>query len=438
MHVEPDSHTPASDLMGGRSRLVRVGATIGCHSIVDFFSFVPIALMPLLASRLGLSEREQALLLSAGAISSGAVQPVAAWVGDWLDTRVLTTLGLAIAAVCIGSIGFARSFAELLVLIMLGTIGVGAFHPGGAASAGHLGGAKRSLVVAIFFLAGMFGGMLSNVFSPMLVETAAGEQADYGRGLRSLAWLIFPGLVAAAALTWAIHRVGHRHGDAHQTHASLSLVERRGRWYAVWLLYVGNVIRFSTDMSLMFLFNLWSQRVTATDAGVGRLTEVLAADASTLNGWLLASKQGGMGAFGLLAGAMLPLHRAKLALIVVPLTGSIAIGLFPAATAALPGAQVWIGLAFALGAGVGFGSMIPVTIAMAQRLLPHRTSLASGMMMGGAWVFAAIAPVATERIIGLDNVGIDGAFIVLGVFLGLSSVLAVLLPGKLIHALPAH
>lgn len=415
--------------------------TIGCHSVVDFFSFIPVALMPLLASRLDLTAGQQAALLSVGAVCSGGVQPIAAWIGDKLDTRIMATLGLAIAAVCIASIGHARSFTDLMILVGVGTLGVGAFHPGGAASVGHLGGSKRSLIVAIFFLAGMFGGMLSNILSPAIVESVATSAAgtpDYGRGLRSLTWLIAPGLLAAAALTWAIHRVGHRHDDAHKNHAALSKDQQRARWTAVWLLYAGNIVRFSTDMSLAYLFIVWSQRVTMGGAGAEELTQQLGAEASTLNGWLQASKQGGMGIFGLLAGAMLPLHRAKLALVLVPLLGSIAVALFPAATSAAPGHERLVGLAFALAAGVGFGSMIPVTIAMAQRLLPHRTGLASGMMMGGAWVFAAAAPVVIARVIEIPGVGLDGAFVVLGLFLGLSSVLSLFLPGKLIHSLPTH
>jgi len=430
----PEAHLP------GVSSL-RAGVTIGSHSVVDFFSFVPIALMPLLASRLALSEGQQAALLSIGAVCSGGVQPIVAWIGDKLDTRILATLGLVIAAVCIASIGYARSFTDLLILVGVGTLGVGAFHPGAAASVGHFGGSKRSLIVAIFFLAGMSGGMLSNILSPVIVESVAANTTgapDYGRGLRSLTWLIAPGLLVAAALTWAIHGVGHRHDDAHENHAALSKDEQRARWAAVWLLYAGNVVRFSTDMALAFLFITWSQQITAAGAGVDELSQHLGAEASSLNGWLQASKQGGMGAFGLLAGVMLPLHRAKLALVAAPLLGSIAIVLFPAATSAAPGSERWIGLAFALAAGVGFGSMIPVTIAMAQRLLPHRTGLASGLMMGGAWVFAAAAPIAIGRVIQIPGVGLDGAFVVLGLFLGLSSVFSLFLPGKLIHSLPAQ
>ena len=440
LHESPDAEASIQP-DPPRLRGIRAGTTIACHSVVDFFSFIPIALMPLIATRLALDETQQASVLSVGAVCSGAVQPVAAWVGDRLDTRVLATLGLATAAVCIGAVGYAKSFPDLLLLVAVGTLGVGAFHPGGAATVGHLGGTKRSLVVALFFLTGMLGGMLSNVFSPVLVNavaTGADGPPDYTRGLRSLAWLILPGLLGAAALAWAIHGVGHRHDDAHDHHASLTRAEQRHRWFAVWLLYLGNVVRFSTDMALAFLFIAWSQRMTLDQAGTEQLTQQLGAEASSLNGWLQASKQGGMGLLGLLAGAMLPLHRAKLALVLLPLLGSGVIAAFPTITKSVPGSERWVALVLAAVAGIGFGSIIPVTIAMAQRLLPHRTGLASGLMMGGAWVFAAAAPIVIERVTEIDGVGLDGAFVVLGVFLGLSTVLSALLPGKLIHSLPAH
>ena len=41
----------------------------------------------------------------------------------------------------------------------------------------------------------------------------------------------------------------------------------------------------------------------------------------------------------------------------------------------------------AVAAGVCFGGMFPVALSLGQRLLPHRTGLASGMLMGGAWFF---------------------------------------------------
>jgi hypothetical protein len=91
------------------------------------------------------------------------------------------------------------------------------------------------------------------------------------------------------------------------------------------------------------------------------------------------------------------------------------------------------GLVMMLVAGLGFGSVIPMTIALAQRLLPHRTSLASGLMMGGAWCVAATgAPTAEwlDRVIGLG-----GAYLLVAGVLLASGLLALALPGRLLRSL---
>ena len=421
---------------------MRIGATIASHSVVDFFSFVPIALMPLLTSRLGLSIEQEAQLIGIGAICSGAVQPLVAWLSDRFDTRLFSSLGLALAAVCVGLFGWVDHFWQLAALMAIGTTGIGAFHPPSAAAAGHLGGRRRSFVVAAFFLAGMVGGMAGNVISPAYVDAAARyaggtETPDYGAGLRALVWLIIPAVLVALVLFRAIRSVGHRHHDAHEKHATMPPRERSARWAAMWLLYAGNIVRFTADLSIAFLLIQWSKTVTQDHGGLDVLTQQAGAEASTLNGMLQAFKQLGMGAVGLAAGTFLPVNRAKLALVLVPWFGALAAASLPFAAAAVPGYERWVGMALAMLAGVGIGSMVPVTIALAQRLLPHRTSLASGLMMGGAWVFAPVGPWLMEGLIARRGVGLDGAFVGLGCILVLAGLLGLFLPGKLIHGLPS-
>ena len=82
-------------------------------------------------------------------------------------------------------------------------------------------------------------------------------------------------------------------------------------------------------------------------------------------------------------------------------------------------------------AGIGFGGVLPVTIALSQRLLPHRTSLASGLMMGGAWAVGSGGPPLAERL--TVWIGLDGAFLVMGGLLLVAGVIAVAIPGWLIR-----
>ena len=51
-------------------------------------------------------------------------------------------------------------------------------------------------------------------------------------------------------------------------------------------------------------------------------------------------------------------------------------------------------------------------------MLPHRTSLASGLMMGGAWTVATLGPRLAE--LGTSRIGLEATFAVTAVLLVLS------------------
>ncbi len=424
----------------------RLWTPIAAHAVTDFLSFVTVALMPLLAVRLGMTIEQKALLLGLGAAASGAIQPVVAWIGDRFDSRAAGTVGLGVAAVCVGLLGYARSFEQLLGLYFVAVLGVGAFHPASAAAVGQLAGRRRSAMLSVFFLFGMIGGISGNVLSPHYVlaagalSGATGEQAT-DAGMRALVWLALPGLAAAAALAWAIHAIPHRHVDAHSVHAGLSQSDRRRRWAAFWLLYLCNVIRFTVNQMLVYLVIEWVERMTRVNAGVAALDVELGQRASESNGPLQAAMQVGMGFGGLALGFLLPARIEKAAFIVIPIIGAAAIAAFPHADGLLDHGR-WAVLAvagvFAVVAGFGFGSLVPVSMSLGQRLLPHRTSLASGMMLGGAWSIAFVGPQVARAI----HAGVDGnlerGFLVAGAVLSLAGALAVAIPGRLLREVAPH
>ena len=411
----------------------RLAATIGVHFTVDAFAFVIVALLPLLATSLSLVPWQVATLLAAGSICSGAIQPIVAWLTDLYDTRLFATLGLFVAVISIGLIGFVDSFAMLLVVQCLSSAGIGAFHPPAVAAAGHLSGKKRTLGVSCFFLAGMLGGVCGNTLSPLWVgvfSPMVGGEPMVGRGLRSLAFLMIPGLAAVVILGWAIHSAPHSHADAHKTHAELSEHERRLRWCAVALLFLSNVLRFTVNMILLYLYISWTERYVLARSGAGASSDSLGLEASTFFGVLVGSMQVGMGSIGLAAGFLLRARHEKAALVLMPAVGAAALVGAPFVDA-LPMGVAAATIVLAMLAGVGFGSMIPVSISLAQRLLPHRTGLASSLMLGGAWMFAATGPFIAKWAEG--RFGLAGAFWFTAGVLVLSGLIVLALPGRVIR-----
>jgi MFS family permease len=457
-HGEVEGTARAGGSAGRRAKSGRVlGAVIGAHAVVDYYSFIVVALLPLLAVRLDLTNPQKAYILATGSIASGFLQPLVAWIGDRLNTRVIATIGLVVAAATCTTIGLAQNFWQLLVLTAVSAAAVGAFHPPAAAVVGQMSGSRRALGVSLFFLSGMAGGMLGNVLSPYVVlwlgqaaggEGAAADLTARGRTIGlGLAWqsaLVVPGLLVAVVLARAIHAAPHRTASAHAVHAALPFALRQERWKAVWLLYAANVTRFVVNTALVYLFVRWIEIYAAErhGAGVGAVSGAVVPGAvvpgvgiaaSVLNGKFQAAMQLGMGAAGLAAGWLLSKRHEKASMVLVPIMGAASIAAMPWVDDLGLGSRGMIaaGLVLAVLSGMGFGGTTPTVIALAQRLLPHRTALASGLMMGGAWGFGFLGPPIAERIEAW--VSLDAAFFATAGMLLVTAVLAAVLPGRVLR-----
>lgn len=471
---------PVAARAGSRVGGLRLAAPIVSHTGVDVLSAAPIALIPILNDQIGMTPAQKAMFIGVGSLSSGLVQPLVALWQDKHDSRLIGTVGVALAGVAMGLLGFSTTFGQALMLYMVGMLGVGAFHPAAAAATGHMAGPRRSAAVSIFFLAGMIGGISGNLGAPALcrwiagmvggeagagvVEAASGAAAASAAsaaaaaasGLRWLLpiWLV-PALLLTGYLAWAIHGLPHAHAGARDDHAQRSKRERGVRWWAVWVLYLGNAFRFTVNNALIYLMVQWAEAHTRTAAGAAEMSTSLALRASGLNGLLQAAMQVGMGVGGLALGFWLSKRLMKSAFVGLPLVGAGAIACVPLVDGVF---EAWGPMWVAAGAwglialsGVGFGAVLPVSIALGQRLLPHRTSLVSGLLMGGAWTPAFVGPALASALdvgagehvwmarpliwAGLvpeDGYGLEVTFVVTGAALAVSGLVGALLPGRLV------
>lgn len=426
-----------------RRAVRRTAAPIGVHAGVDFIAFTTISLVPLLKAKLDLEPWQVALMLGLNPLCSGLVQPLVAHLSDRHDHRWLGTAGLVLSGVCIGGVGLAEHYWQLVTLFVLGMVGVGAFHPPAAAATGHLAGPRhRGTLLGVFFLMGMVGGMSGNVFTPRLIEFAAGgtSPAQIDQGLRWMLLLAPFSVVLAIVIGKAIHRTPHRPEDAAANHAALSPRQRRRRWTAVGLLYICNIIRFTVNNALIYLFSAWAAVIAASRARAGASEERVSLDASVFNGLLQAAQQGGAGLGGIVLGAIVGTRFGrrleKPLFVVVPLIGAAAAVLFPRLEALDRTAGPLAANAAALGAsalaGLGFGGLIPLSMSTAQRLLPHRAMLATGLMLGGAWCFAVSGPIIAERIHTAEWGGLASGFVVTGGALAVAGLLALLIDRRLL------
>ncbi|MBI3961700.1 MAG: MFS transporter [Deinococcus sp.] len=330
------------------------------HAIVDSYSGFLAPLLPALIQRYDLSLTLASTLASVLSLSTSFVQPVFGVLADRLDRRVFLIAGPALTAVFLSLIGLAPSFWILLPLLALGGLGVAAFHPCAASLASTSAqGRSRAVWLSVFSAGGTFGYAMG----PLAV-TALVAATDL-----SLTWIaMIPGLVLLAIL-W-------RHlpaGGGGQ--------KRGGRELAVPLRRLANpvaivVLRALTFTSFStFLPVILAQRNLPLTAG-GRAVAVY----------------GVAGALGGIAGSYLAGRLGKKTIVILSLL--LAPGVL---YLALHAQGFWLLPAIAL-AGAVVNSSLPVTILMAQEMVPDQVATASSLTMGFGWGIAGVLLVLVGRL----------------------------------------
>ncbi|MHC4977357.1 MAG: MFS transporter [Planctomycetota bacterium] len=378
------------------------------HLLVDIYPFFVFSLAATLVASLRLNETQITTVQAVSPIISGLVQPLFAWLGDKHDTRFFGAFGLALGAVCIGSMGFATEYWHLLVLQFVGSAVAGSLGANAMRNVRFVRSA-RGLGLSIFFTAGMLGGFTGPILA---------SRVNSSLGLGWLWILIIPGVVGAAMLWLATRHIPHKPTISHTDDepSPVDDIPLRTRWYAISLLFVSNSLRFTVNVGLYKLYTLWaSERY----AGLGEtLIDSRGSD-------VLSATTIGMAITGLCMGSFIRPGSEKWPIF---LTGFLTIPVL----LLMPHVGYWAMLALAVTSAVGHFSVVPLSIACAQRLLPHATGMVGSILMGCGWVVSAIGPFLVIAIYERFDNGLDLGFYTLAVLLALSGVCGILLPSRVI------
>ncbi|MEO1128327.1 MAG: MFS transporter [Planctomycetota bacterium] len=364
------------------------------HGVIDIFPILFATLLWPLSDRLALTSGQVTFILMATPIFSGLLQPLFAWLTDKRDTRLCGPVGLALGAVCIGSIGFAQNFWQLIALQIVGVIGTGMYHPISTALAGQTGTRLlrngRTQAIGIFISAGMAGHFIGAEFGPV---------ASKAFGMESIAWLIPPSLLLAIALHVTLRRLPHRHDNHAELHASFSPGESARRWRAVAVLTAQNGLRFIVNVGLLaVMLNVWSKsKVLAEVAAGASMTETeIAENASIHTGSLVASLTVGMGIGVIATGRYIKRGQERTPLIILSLIGAAfaaALGPLGDWLFSVGGWSFWAMLPMYIctaGTALGFFATFPIATSFAQRLQPGHTGLVTSLMMGVGWGISSL------------------------------------------------
>ncbi len=357
----------AKSLMPNWSRL-RVMAL--AHFTNDLYAAFLAPLLPLLVGRFDLSLTLAGLLGTVFNTASAFSQPFFGLAADRISRPGFTVLGATVTATAMGMLGLAPTYSLLVVLLVVAGLGTGSFHPQSFAVVGSASGTRLGTGMSIFVAGGEFGYALGPLYAAVVVGAV---------GLAGTAVAAAPGLLACLVLWrltsgWEIttERPAERlRADLWRNARSLLLI-----WTVV---VIRSVIILSHILFLPLLLS-----------GRGH---------SLIVGGAAVFLFGGIGAIGGLVGGTLSDMIGRRAVMAISLGLSV-----PLLLAFDLIQSIWGLVPLALG-GVVLYLAAPVSIVMAQEMLPARASFASSLVTGVAWGSAGL----TLTIVGAlaDRIGLS-------------------------------
>jgi FSR family fosmidomycin resistance protein-like MFS transporter len=329
------------------------------HMLVDGYAQVLAPLWPRLQADLGLGAWGLTLLVSAWQLAASLSQPLFGCWGDRCNGRWMVGAGPALVVVCVSLLGLAHGPVALTGLLVLGGLGVGAFHPEAAVGVVEASGSRAARGLSLF----TFGGMLGLGLGPVLSGTLADTY-----GLHGLAWTAPPALLFLAVLILARRPV-----PPPLVAAAVAPVRRTasagGDWRPAVLLLGVATLRAIPALGVPLGMAFLLEQRGESEAAVGWSQSV----------FLLS------GGLGTLACPLLVRPGRELVVLFglsVPAAGCLMLLAWDQP------ATYYVGL---VGSGLLLQGAIPILIAYSQRILPHGQRLAASLTLGASWGLAGMA-----------------------------------------------
>jgi len=362
------------------------------HLVVDIYQGALPATLPFLKERLSLSYTMTGFILMVANFTSSVLQPLFGFYSDKKEKAILLPIGLLCAGLGFSLLSLPTNYAIVLMLVTISGLGVASYHPEGYKTAHFFTGEKSVTGMSIFSVGGNFGFALGPIISIYIIQYL---------GFSSLPIIILPSLIFTAIIIYqkniiAIPEIEHTERRAVMDKTRTPI----GAYISLALIISIVVMRSWTQMGLLTYIPFYYINYLKGDplfAGKLVFVYLLCGAAGTLLGSPFADRWG----HKLFLRLSMFLATLTLPLIFVPFI-----------------AKSYL-LFFVLGLqGIFLISTFSVTIVMAQKLLPHRVGIASGLMVGfaigtgglGVTLLGLVAdtfgvPVALESIIILPFIG---------------------------------
>jgi FSR family fosmidomycin resistance protein-like MFS transporter len=323
----------------------------GTHFLVDIMAGTTNPLWPALEKKLALQSGGILWVYVCWSLATSFGQlAVAVW-ADRRPCRWLIWGGPLLAILCLSCLGLATSSLQLVGLFVVGGIGIAAFHPEAAASAGALLPEQRSRAMAIFALCGYLGQSAGPFYSGTVTEYL---------GLPGLTWNMAWGLPVLIVLAIGIRRAPVP--DIHRRHETAGKKTRLPVGVLSVLLAVGALRilpALGVPLALAFLLNA----TAASSAVIGAVQSAFMA---------------GIGLGAMACAAFLRHSWERTALWLLPLLAAPLLAILAITSG-------WMLVLLVATCGVLLGVTMPVYISYGQQLLPRGQRVASSITMGVSW-----------------------------------------------------
>ena len=341
---------PARDTSGMRALII----LSLLHFVVDTVATQLNPLWPTLVKHYRLGDGSTFWLLLVWTLVTSFFQLFFGMIGDGPAGRWLVWVGPMAGAICLGSIGLSSLSPMLISLLVVGGLGIAAFHPEGATLAGSCWPQSRSRAMSIFATGGFLGQSLGPALSGWVVDH---------HGLSGLRWGIGIGLMAICGL-----RLAYRGSDSAEPpiHGAIPIrpwsVLNENRFVVGLLLLIGT-LRVVAASGAPITVAYWLTARLATSGEIGTVQSAFLF---------------GIGLGGLLCASAVRPRTERFALWSFPLLA------VPCLLAIPQASGHWL-LAAMFGSGLGIGIAQPVFISFGQQLLPASQRIGSSLTMGVSW-----------------------------------------------------
>jgi len=360
------------------------------HMVTDIYQGALPATLPFLKDKLDLTYTMTGVILMVANFTSSILQPLFGFYSDKKEKAALLPIGLFAAGIGYALLAIPADYYIILFLVVVSGLGVAAYHPEGYKTAHFFTGERSVTGMSVFSVGGNLGLAIG---PPMAIYVTR------YLGFDALPVVIVPSLLCTVLIltqrkTIAIPKLEH---IAQQKDATKTTM---GSYVSLFLVVAIVIMRSWTQMGLLsYIPFYYINHLKGDPLFAGNLIFVFLAcgAAGTLIGAPFADRWGHRFFIRLtmfLATVILPLMfvpfiaNSHLLFVVLGLEGMILVSTFS------------------------------VTIVMAQRLLPHRLGVASGLMVGfaigtggiGVTLLGIVAdnfgvPVALESIMILPFIG---------------------------------